>query len=72
MPYCPICNLHGVAEDHAIQVHGLNQSHYSSTSTFDNTLQEEIDKLPKYWTPKSIKKQYKAKSSKKDKNEHSI
>lgn len=23
MPYCPICNLHGVAEDHSIQLHGV-------------------------------------------------
>ena len=44
MPYCPICNLHGVNEDHAIRFH----SNFSnSTSTSANDIIFEKNRNPK-------------------------
>ena len=32
MPYCPICNLHGVSEDHALRFHGVNNFHNANST----------------------------------------
>ena len=42
MIYCPVCNLHGVSEDHAINFHGVQRA-----NTFSDDRTYPLD-MPKF------------------------